>query len=111
MFFRRDAIIPMSGSAFSKGGKNMAKKDGKYSKLVMNDRMLIQSCIAKGESAASIAGRIGFSASTVYRESARAHRNAALSTPGPIAPTTKPNARGTMNSCDASSPKGNRSTD
>ena len=26
MFFRRDAIIPMSGSAFSKGGKNMAKK-------------------------------------------------------------------------------------
>ena len=46
----------------------MAKKDNKHSKLAMNDRMLIQACIAKGESAASIAKRIGFSASTVYRE-------------------------------------------
>ena len=65
---RRDAIILMSGPAFPKGGKNMAKKDNKHSKLAMNDRMLIQACIAKGESAASIAERIGFSVSTVYRE-------------------------------------------
>ena len=46
----------------------MAKKDNKHSKLTINDRMLIQACIAKGESAASIAERIGFSVSTVYRE-------------------------------------------
>ena len=46
----------------------MAKKDNKHSKLTINDRMLIQACIAKGESAASIAKRIGFSVSTVYRE-------------------------------------------
>ena len=29
----------------------MAKKDNKHSKLTINDRMLIQACIAKGESA------------------------------------------------------------
>lgn len=46
----------------------MAKKDNKNSKLTINDRMLIQACIAKGEPAALIAERIGFSASTVYRE-------------------------------------------
>lgn len=46
----------------------MAKKDNKHSKLTINDRMLIQACIAKGESAKLIAERIGFSASTVYRE-------------------------------------------
>ena len=46
----------------------MAKKDSKNSKLSINDRMLIQACIAKGEPAASIAERIGFSVSTVYRE-------------------------------------------
>lgn len=68
MFFRRDVIIFASGPAFAKGGQNMAKKDNKHSKLTINDRMLIQACIAKGESAASIAKRIGFSVSTVYRE-------------------------------------------
>lgn len=46
----------------------MAKKDNKNSKLAINDRMLIQACIAKGEPAALIAERIGFSVSTVYRE-------------------------------------------
>lgn len=46
----------------------MAKKDSKNSKLSINDRMLMQACIAKGEPAASIAERIGFSVSTVYRE-------------------------------------------
>ena len=68
MFFRRDVIIFASGPAYAKGGQNMAKKDNKHSKLTINDRMLIQACIAKGESAASIAERIGFSTSTVYRE-------------------------------------------
>ena len=68
MFFRRDVIIFASGPAFAKGGQSMAKKDNKHSKLTINDRMLIQACIAKGESAASIAERIGFSVSTVYRE-------------------------------------------
>ena len=68
MFFRRDVIIFASGPAYAKGGQNMAKKDSKHSKLTINDRMLIQACIAKGESAASIAERIGFSVSTVYRE-------------------------------------------
>lgn len=68
MFFRRDVIIFASGPAYAKGGQNMAKKDNKHSKLTINDRMLIQACIAKGESAASIAERIGFSVSTVYRE-------------------------------------------
>lgn len=46
----------------------MAKKESKNSKLAINDRMLIQACIAKGEPAASIAERIGFSVSTVYKK-------------------------------------------
>lgn len=64
----------MSGPAFPKGGKNMAKKDNKNSKLTINDRMLIQACVAKGQPAASIAERIGFSVSTIYREIERGSR-------------------------------------
>lgn len=52
----------------------MAKKDNKNSKLTINDRMLIQACVAKGQPAASIAERIGFSVSTVYREIERGSR-------------------------------------
>ena len=52
----------------------MAKKDSKNSKLTINDRMLIQACIAKGQPATSIAERIGFSVSTVYREIERGSR-------------------------------------
>lgn len=52
----------------------MAKKDNKNSKLTINDRMLIQACVAKGQPAASNAERIGFSVSTVYREIERGSR-------------------------------------
>lgn len=52
----------------------MAKKDNKNSKLTINDRMLIQACVAKGQPTASIAERIGFSVSTVYREIERGSR-------------------------------------
>ena len=52
----------------------MAKKDSKNSKLTINGRMLIQACIAKGQPTTLIAERIGFSASTVYREIGRGSR-------------------------------------
>lgn len=63
----QDAIICVSGPLFEKEEKIMSKKDSKNSKLTINDRMLIQARIAKGEPATLITEGIEFSASAVYR--------------------------------------------